>query len=656
MNKKIAGKSQSSQELNCLTCEKNSKLELAMKSANMAWWEMDLPGGEVTFNDRKVGMLGYNPEEFTHYTDFMDLVHPDDYDRVMNAMQGYLDGKYENYEVEYRIRAASGDYLWLYDTGSASKKDKNGKPEIITGLVININKGKQNEASLIASEIRYRRLFESAKDGILILDAETGMIIDVNPYLINLLGFSEGQFIEKSIWDIGFFKDIVANQEKFLELQQMKYVRYDDLPLETASGRKINVEFVSNVYSAAHKKVIQCNIRDITERKKAEKELIKARDKAEESDRLKSAFLANMSHEIRTPMNGILGFAGFLKEPGLSGAEQQEYIGIIEKSGLRMLNIINDLVCISKVEAGLMEINISAQNINEHIEYLFHFFRPEVEAKGMKLFMNKSLSHEEAVVNTDHKKLLAILTNLVKNAIKYSDEGTISFGYQIKNGFLQFLIEDSGLGIPLNRQEAIFERFVQADISDTRAFQGAGLGLAISKAFTEMLGGKIWVESKEGTGSSFYFNIPFSAANVITPAKENGAIHDVNPDGFLKLKILIVEDDEVSDFLITKSVKNLSHSTLHARTGIEAIEVFKNNPDTDLILMDIKLPEMDGYEASRQIRKISDKVVIIAQTAHGLSGDRIKSLQSGCNEYISKPLDQHLLIKLIRNQFTGEKN
>ena len=271
---------------------------------------------------------------------------------------------------------------------------------------------------------------------------------------------------------------------------------------------------------------------DITERKKLILDLITAKEHAEESDRLKSAFLANMSHEIRTPMNGILGFTGLLKEPKLTGEEQQEYISIIEKSGARMLNIINDIVDISKIEAGLMEVNVKESNVNEQIEYIYTFFKPEVEGKGMQLFFKNSLPLKEAIVKTDREKIYAILTNLVKNAIKYTNEGSIEFGYNLveplhATALLEFFVKDTGIGIPKDRQEAVFDRFVQADIGNKRAFQGAGLGLSISKAYVEMLGGKIWVESEEGKGSIFYFTIPYNSE----PKEKNVIQNVVLPEG-----------------------------------------------------------------------------------------------------------------------------
>ena len=244
-------------------------------------------------------------------------------------------------------------------------------------------------------------------------------------------------------------------------------------------------------------------------------ELTIAKEHAEESDRLKSAFLSNMSHEIRTPMNGILGFAGLLKEPDLSGEQQKEYIRIIEKSGDRMLNIINDIIDFSKIEAGLMKLAIFESNINEQIEYIYAFFKPEVEGKGMQLIYKTTLSSKESIINTDCEKLFAILSNLVKNAIKYTEQGSIEFGYDVVEtshdlSLLQFYVKDTGIGVPTDRQKAIFERFIQADIEDKMALQGAGLGLSISKAYVEMLGGEIWVESFPGKGSVFYFTLPFN--------------------------------------------------------------------------------------------------------------------------------------------------
>ena len=248
------------------------------------------------------------------------------------------------------------------------------------------------------------------------------------------------------------------------------------------------------------------------EKEKRAAELVIAKEHAEQSDRLKSAFLANMSHEIRTPMNGVLGFASILKEADLSGEERQQYLELMEQSGVRMLNIINDIVDISKIESGLTEVHLRESNINEQIDYIHTFFKPEMDKKRILFYSKKALPEKEAVIETDREKIFAILTNLVKNAIKYTDEGSIEFGYTMKKEkqttVLEFFIKDTGIGILKDRQEAIFERFIQADITDKMARQGAGLGLSISKAFVELLGGRIWVRSEEGKGSVFYFTLP----------------------------------------------------------------------------------------------------------------------------------------------------
>jgi len=380
------------------------------------------------------------------------------------------------------------------------------------------------------------------------------------------------------------------------------------------------------------------------------KELLKAKEQAEESDRLKSAFLANMSHEIRTPMNGILGFAELLKEPGLTGKEQQDYIKIIEKSGARMLNIINDIVDISKIEAGLMKIEIQETNVNEQIQDIYTFFKPEVEAQGMTISFSTPLPAKEAILKTDREKVYAILTNLVKNAIKYSNTGTIEIGYNKGDCDLEFYVKDTGIGIPNDRHGAIFKRFIQADIPGEWAQQGAGLGLSITKAYVEMLGGKIRVESQLGVGSTFYFTLQYNI--VLTKETEvNQLAPSENTELVGKLKILIAEDDEVSEMLIGNTLKTIGKEILKARTGVEAIEVCKKNPDLDLVMMDIRMPDMGGYEATRQIRKINKEVVIIAQTAHGLYGDREKAIEAGCNDYIAKPINKTELLILIHKYF-----
>lgn len=253
-------------------------------------------------------------------------------------------------------------------------------------------------------------------------------------------------------------------------------------------------------------------------------ELIKAKEMAEESDRLKSAFLANMSHEIRTPMNGILGFTNLLKKPSLTGEKQKHFIDIIDKSGKRMLNIINNIIDISRIESGQMEMLMVDTNINQQIQYLYNFFKPEADAKGLNFRFDNDLPAELAVVKTDKEMLYAILTNLIKNALKYTQRGMVEFGYKKVNDqgvqVLEFFVRDTGIGIPKDRIDPIFKRFIQADIIDKDAYQGAGLGLAISKAYVELLGGRVWLESQEEDfinnikgGSCFYFTLPYHEVN-----------------------------------------------------------------------------------------------------------------------------------------------
>lgn len=481
------------------------------------------------------------------------------------------------------------------------------------------------------------------------------VFLGCNNNYAKLVGLSDPQLIiGKTDWDLPWKKE---ETESFLlydrKIMESDTAEYNIIEMAySANGREtyLNTNKVPLHDANGNVNGILVSFEDITERIHAEDGLKIAKLKAEESERLKSAFLANMSHEIRTPMNGILGFAELLKEPNLTGEQQQEYIRIIEKSGLRMLNIINDIVDISKIEANLMNVDFKDCNINDKVEFIYNFFKPQVEEKGIKLFFKNSLPSKESIIRTDNEKVYSILTNLVKNAIKYSDKGTIEFGYLKRGETLEFYVKDTGIGIPIDRQSAIFERFIQADITDKFARQGAGLGLSISKAYVEMLGGKIWVESEEGIGSTFFFTLPYNSKPEYKAVQNQDEKNQINPE-LSGLKILIAEDDETSEKLITIEVEKFSKNVLIARTGKEVVEFSRNNPDIDLILMDIQMPVMNGYEATRQIRQFNKDVVIIAQTALGLIDDREKAIEAGCNDYISKPIKKDELLSLILKYF-----
>ncbi len=383
---------------------------------------------------------------------------------------------------------------------------------------------------------------------------------------------------------------------------------------------------------------------DITKKKKMLEDLIEAKEKAEESDRLKSAFLANMSHEIRTPMNGILGFTELLTEPRLSGKEKDKYIEIIQKSGNRMLNTVNDIIEISKIETGQVTKTIAPTNVIHVMTDLFYFFSGEADKKGLEFVLDNQDSLNEEWIETDQVKFVSIMTNLIKNAIKYTDQGEIHMGCNRGEKFMEFYVNDTGIGIPNDRQQAIFDRFIQADIADKMALQGSGLGLSISKSYVEMLGGKIRVESTVGQGSTFYFTLPVTKSAPVSQEEEVAEKQDVPTR---KLKVLIVEDDESACMYFSIVLEKYARKTLMAHSGNEALDLARNNPDIDLILMDIKMPDMDGATATREIRKFNSTVKIIAQTANALPGDREKALDAGCDDYITKPVNKEKLLEMI---------
>ncbi len=466
--------------------------------------------------------FGYDENEILDHSGD-EYTHPEDLLLIYKTFETILQNPDLKPKVQYRFRHKNGDYRWIETTFTNLLSDKT-----INGFILNftdITERKKTLEDLVVAkekaernEVELTKVQEIAHLGSWYLNVETNEVV-WSKELYNMYGFDptlppppyteHKKLFTNESWEI-LSSSLAKTAEKGIPYQlELKTVKKDGgYGWMWVRGEAVLDESnkIIGLWGAAQ---------DISERKQNEAELIKAKDKAEESDRLKSAFLANMSHEIRTPMNGILGFAYLLKDPNLDGEEQQECIEMIEKSGKRMLNIINDIIDISKIEAGLMKLYIKESNINEQIDYIYTFFKPEAEAKNIKLLLKKSLTDRNAIIQTDKEKVYAIFTNLVKNAIKFTKNGSIEIGYNLKfnneQWVLELYVKDTGIGIPKDRQEAIFERFIQADISNKMAHQGAGLGLSISKAYIEMLGGKIWLISEEGVGSTFYFTLPYNA-------------------------------------------------------------------------------------------------------------------------------------------------
>ncbi len=641
-------------------------------------WSINLQGIHTYSNHAIEKLLGYPLGSFVGSSSF-DLMHEDDRKIIETKLPIWISEKKGWQELVIRWRHKNGSWRY-FESNSVPIIDMNDDVIGFRGVDRDITNRIQMEKELKESEAFIKAVMDHLPIGIAVNSVDP--VIDFIYMNDNFPRFY--RTTRKKLADPDMFWEAVYEDPDFREKIKKqilddntsgdpKRMYWADVPIERKgenttyiSARNIPVPgkqlMISTVWDVTEQKkseakikakndeylVINEELNESLERiQKINTELEKAKKKAEESDRLKSAFLANMSHEIRTPMNGILGFADLLKTQHLTSEKQQQYIKLIETSGMRMLGTINDLMDISKIEANQMEVLVSETNINQEIEYLYTFFRLEVEKKGMKLFIKRTQA-KDVTIETDKEKLSAILSNLIKNAIKYTNQGSIEFGYNLKDKFIEFFVTDTGIGIADNLQKTIFERFVQADLSESRPYEGAGLGLSITKAYVEMLGGKIWVKSEEGKGSAFYFTLPVNKRTKKTENSKPSYSNIITEKDTLKnIILLIAEDDKIAQTFLTELLKDQCKKIFYAETGLEAVELYRKNLDINLILMDIKMPVMDGYEATRKIRELSKEVVIIAQTAYAIPTDRNKAISAGCTDYITKPIKSEYFYSMV---------
>ena len=531
------------------------------------------------------------------------------------------------------------------------------KPFDSTELIANVLamiRISQSEKSFRKSERKYQNLFDNMLDGFafhkIVLNKHDVPIdytfIEVNNAFEDLTGLKRKQIIGKKVSEV--IPDIKKDPSGWIEIygnvaQTMKSARFESF------SKGVNKWFSIHAYSPKKGYFITL-FEDITLHKKAEEELINALQKATESDRLKSTFLAAMSHELRTPLTPIIGFSGIINEK-MPIEEITSYNKTINSSGKHLLSLVDDLFDITVIEAGNLKMVKENVNVDSILNDVHNIMEAQKEREGKENITLKQVSpkqYKDLTFYTDSAKLTQILLNLLKNALKFTHEGEISYGYQVEKDkgsqVLKFYVKDTGIGIPKEKQEFIFDIFRQADDSHTRKYEGVGLGLTIAKKLVEFLGGTILLESEVGKGSTFYFTI---SCDEVDKSIEQISEHLTKRFNYAGKTVLIVEDVRACYDFLEVVTRKLKMKSIWAKDANEAIEYCKENTAIDLVLLDINLPYVNGYDAAAKIKKIRPELPIIAQTAYALAGDREKSLAAGCDEYIPKPIKVELLKEKI---------
>ena len=519
--------------------------------------------------------------------------------------------------------------------------------------------------ALRTSEIRYRRLFEAARDGILILNAATLEITDVNPFMTELLGYSRGEFLGKELWEIGLFSDKHASQAAFRELQQTGYLRYEDLPLQTRHGKSREVEFVSNVYEEDGQQVIQCNIRDITARKGAEEErellLEKAQTAHAEADianAIKDEFLAILSHELRTPLTSILGWSTLLTNGNLDEQTSKRALEIIVRNARAQRQLIDDLLDISRIVTGKLRLNVRSVDLAPIIEAVVDGLRPAAEARSIHL--QAALDSRISPISGDPDRLQQIIWNLLSNAIKFTPKGgRVEVRLERIDSHVEITISDTGQGIAPEFLLHIFERFRQSDSSSTRRHGGLGLGLSIVSQLVELHGGTVTAESPgEGKGTILKVILPLISVHHelsdtdLTHTLIGGkTLTDWQPS-LADLRVLVVDDEPDARELVAAVLTGHGAEVVSVGSASEALEEMERQR-FDVLVSDIGMPLMNGYGLIEKVRQLPEerggRIPAAALTAYAGVEDRMRVLSAGYQMHIPKPVEPAELATIVAN-------
>jgi PAS domain S-box-containing protein len=529
--------------------------------------------------------------------------------------------------------------------------------------IINITEPKATQERLRTSEIRYRRLFEAARDGILILNAATLKITDVNPFMTELLGYSRDEFLGKELWEIGLFSDKAASQDAFRELQLKGYLRFEDLPLQTTEGHLRDVEFVSNVYEEDGKQVIQCNIRDITDRKRGEEErrlLLEsaqsAQAEADIANDIKDEFLATLSHELRTPLTSILGWAELLTTGNLDAVASKRAVEIIGRNARAQRELIDDLLDISRIITGKLRLDVRPVELAPMIEGVVDGLRAAADARSIHL--QTVFESRISATSGDPDRLQQIIWNLLTNAIKFTPKGGhVQVRLERIASHVEITVSDTGQGIDPNLLPHVFERFRQSDSSSTRRHGGLGLGLSIVRQLVELHGGTVTAESPgAGKGTTFKVILPLmsvhhelSIAETTRPPIESIPLTDPQPL-LNDLRVLVVDDEPDARELVAVVLKQRGAEVVAVESASEALEEMVQQR-FDVLVSDIGMPLMDGYALIEKVRQLpaerGGKIPAAALTAYAGVEDRMHALSAGYQMHIPKPVEPAELTTVV---------
>lgn len=628
-------------------------------------------------------ITGYSAEDFINNKkiSFNDIIAPQYREYLWNKWQEILTKK-ETFEDEYEIITKDGNKRWVWERGEGVF-DTNGKLLFLEGFITDITDKKLIYNALQESEEKFKALSNTTTASIFIYQGEN--FVYVNPATETLTGYTSDEILEKKFWDLVHpdFKELVKERGKmrlmgirqppnydfkiFRKNGEERWIKFSAGYLTTykgmpaAIGTAIDITDLIEIQSKLQETITQLEEGERMLKQQNEEylslneelkqnnqhilklneELIKAKEKAEANDRLKTSFLNNISHEIRTPLNAILGFSDLLSKRNLNQEKTNHYLNIIKVSGNHLLNIMTNIINVATIEAGEEKIYYQKVNLNKLIENTIKSSIVISSKHNIEIAMTEKLSDEKAWLLSDETKLHQIISNLLNNAIKFTDEGFIHISVKEENNNIIISVKDSGVGIEENLQPYIFERFVQVgDIVKKHPSSGMGLGLSLVKSYVHLLNGTIEVHSKVGYGSEFIITLPYLP---ITGDCEKST-DELNLTIPANKKIILAEDNNTNIELIKEYLQPYKINLLYALNGKEAIELIEKNPDTDLILMDIKMPEMDGYEACQKIKKKLTNIPIIGLTAYNNEEDFDKMKKCGMVSYLTKPIEKQTFL------------